>query len=347
LVSTPGVYQAAISGGQMFLLAGLLVAFDAVWQGVDGSPRRFRLVFAGSAFALALGCRISLGPCVALLVAATALATSWYARARVTALLRNAIYLGTPVAIGVFCLLLYNKLRFDDWREFGTNHQLTMVPFRVSSQYIRANLYAYLLSPFGVSCRFPYALQSWVSGPKGLPAWVATPKGYLVAEPVTGWLRAVPITWLLPFAIALAVSQGLLLRRTPGRPDAPTSHHGRRRIAYVWCAGCLALLATVAGAITLGFHFSTMRYLGDTAFGLVALSLLGGYSLVAYAPSRLRRGVSAGVVSALAASTIVLGLLLGYQGYNEQIKYFNPALDAALVRALSVCPPPPAPSASR
>ena len=333
LIVTPGVYQAAITGGQVFVLAGLLFAFDAVWCNAEPSRSRRRLVVSGIAFALALGCRISLGPCVALLIAATALAVSWPSETRPRTLLWSAVCQGTPAALGVFALLGYNKLRFDEWLEFGTGHQLTTVPLRISSAYVPANLWSYMLAPFHISCRFPFAIQSWVSGPKGLPAWIATPWGYLMEEPVSGFLRAVPLTWLLPFAVVGGVSQALLLRH-----EARSSEQSRRRLGYLWCALCFALLGSASGAVILGFYFATMRYLVDVTFGLVALSLLGGYSLVAYAPTKLRRIVSAGVFSSLAASTIVLGLLLGYQGYNDHFKRFNPELDAKIVNALSICP---------
>jgi hypothetical protein len=330
LIATSGVYQAAITGGQVFTLAGLLFAFDAVWCSTSRSHARGRLVAAGAAFALALGCRVSLGFCLAFLVIATALATSWPSETRLRTLIANGVCLGTPLAVGLFALLAYNKLRFDRWLEFGTHVQLTTVPLRVSSDYIGANLWSYMLNPFGVSCRFPFALQSWANGPKGLPAWVPTPAGFLMAEPVVGWLRAVPMTWLLPFAAVAAFSQALLLLRAP-------AGHERRRLAYVWCALCFALIATASGGVTLGFYFATMRYLGDVTFGLVASSLLGGYALFAYAPSKRRRRICAAVFSLLAASTIALGLLLGYQGYNDQFKSYNPPLDAKIVAALSMC----------
>lgn len=336
LISTSGVYQAAITGGQMFVLAGLLFAFDAVWESTSGSVSRRRLVFAGTAFALAIGCRNSLGFCIALLIAATSLAMSWRSTTRLRNCIEHAAWIGVPAALGVLTILVYNKLRFDAWLEFGTRWLLTTVPLRVSNAYVPANLYAYSLSPFGVSCRFPYALQSWQSGPKGVPDWISLPRGYLTAEPVTGFLRAVPITWLIPFAIVCAVRYGLLLR-SGSLPRPRVSDLDRRSLGYVWCAACLALLGMTGGVVAIGIYFATMRYLADFSFGLVALSLLGATSLVAGASSRLGRIVSTGVIASLAASTIVLGLLLGYQGYDNQFKTFNPALDAEIVRALSVC----------
>jgi len=337
LVSTSGVYQAAITGGQVFALAGLFFAFDAVWQSADRSPARWRLVLSGLSFALALGCRISLGPCISVLVAITALTTSWRSEARLRSMLRNGLYQGTPVALGLLALLLYNKLRFDRWLEFGTNYQLTFMPLRVSSAYVLANLYSYMLAPFELSCRFPYVLQSWLSGPKALPGWLSTPAGYWTGEPISGFLRAVPITWLLPFALVAALNYGLLLRRAPLAHTQRVSDVDRRRVGFLWCAASFAVLGTASGWVILGFYFPTMRYLGDITFGLVALSLLGGYSLFAHAPSAQSRIISAGLLSCLAGSTIVLGLLLGYQGYNDQFTLFNPKLDSEIVQALSVC----------
>ncbi len=39
----------------------------------------------------------------------------------------------------------------------------------------------------------------------------------------------------------------------------------------------------------------------------------------------------------LASATVVIGCLLGYQGYNGHFHKYNPALDAKLVNALSFC----------
>jgi hypothetical protein len=337
LISTSGVYQAAITGGQMFVLAGLLFAFDAVWERATEGRARRQLVLAGAAFALAIGCRNSLGFCIALLIAATALATSWRSATPLRNCITHAACLGVPVALGVFAMLAYNKLRFDAWLEFGTRWQLTTVPLRVSSDYISANLYTYALAPFGVSCRFPYALQSWQTGPKGLPAWLPSPDGYLTAEPVSGFLRAAPITWLFPLALAVAVRQAMFLRRH-AQPDP-------RALAYVWCAACLALLGATGGLVIFGFYFATMRYLADFSFGVVALGLLGGFSWFARATSGQPR-IAASVFTLLAASTIALGLLLGYQGYDNQFKLFNPAIDARITQALSLCPKPTGTTAS-
>jgi len=42
-------------------------------------------------------------------------------------------------------------------------------------------------------------------------------------------------------------------------------------------------------------------------------------------------------VVALAASTILFGVLLGFQGYDDMFKNHNPALYDLLVRRLSLC----------
>src|SRR4029077_6837771 len=130
------------------------------------------------------------------------------------------------------------------------------------------------------------------------------------------------------------INVGMQLRRASRTDAEHRLEPNRRLLGFLWCAVCFAVLGTVSGAAVFGLYFATMRYLGDITFGLVALSLLGGYRLFAGAPSRSRRIALASVFCCLAAATVVLGLLLGYQGYDDQFKAFNSELDAKLVKAL-------------
>jgi hypothetical protein len=52
---------------------------------------------------------------------------------------------------------------------------------------------------------------------------------------------------------------------------------------------------------------------------------------------RWTRAAATVVLAGTSLATMTLGLLLGYQGYNNQFVIHNPSLDAKLVRALSVC----------
>ena len=169
-----GVYEAAIVGGHAFLVTGLLFAFHARDRRRAAPPRSLYLALAGVCWALALGCRASIAPGVALLVAATCWLAApardpdrWRRRARALA------WLGTPMAVGVACLLAYNKLRFDAWFDFGRHYQLTWIPFSGSAAFVPANAWSYVLRPFAAALHVPVPARRHRHGrarPPGLAA---------------------------------------------------------------------------------------------------------------------------------------------------------------------------------
>jgi hypothetical protein len=329
LVASAGVYQAAITSGQAFLLGGVLAAYEAL-AGPNAVTRRRRLLLAGLAWGCALSCRVSLGPCIALMGAAAVATQMQRDRPWLKSAALDALCLGLPVAACCSGLLAYNYLRFGELLEFGTTHQLSHLKFRVSSIYWGTNLYAYSLTPYELSCRFPYLLQNWYEGPKGLPAWFRTPPQYHVQEPVAGWLLAVPFTWLAPASIVSVVSAW---RRRLPEP---------RAFGFVLAA--VVCLGSVTGFAELGLYMATMRYLADVTNGLVLLGVLGAFSLCSLREGLLRR-VAGSLVALLGAATLAAGLLLGFQGYTRHFAQKNPALQAQLERSLSFCPakPPPRP----
>jgi hypothetical protein len=80
-----------------------------------------------------------------------------------------------------------------------------------------------------------------------------------------------------------------------------------------------------------------MRYLADVTYGVVLLSWLGAFTLLARPRGERPRRAVVAVVTALAVATIGSSLLLGLQGYDGQFKLHNPALYTALVDRLSLC----------
>ena len=91
--------------------------------------------------------------------------------------------------------------------------------------------------------------------------------------------------------------------------------------------------------LPLGLYLATMRYLMDVAPGLLLLSNLALWTLYAQARDtpRARRPVAV-LCMLLATATVVIGLLLGYQGYTGHFQRNNPELSSALERRLSFCP---------
>jgi hypothetical protein len=324
LLTSPAQYQVAIGAGQTFMLGGMLFAFLAVRDREADSRRRRWLLLSGSSFGLALASRISLGVAAALVALLAVIASSSSSKGRLRSMLTNALWAGAPAIVCVALLLVYNKLRFGSFSEFGMKEQLSFFDFLVSKSYFLTNLYAYALTPFGLSCEFPYALQSWAQGPKGVASWVPLPKSYLVLEPISGFLSTVPISWLFPVPVAVAVA-----------------HLGQVRVKawrnYMFCTLSFAALGSVSGALVLFVYSATMRYLADFIYGIVLLGVLGAFTWIATRRSdRGRTWASVGVAS-LCLLTSVLGLLLGYQGYNSHFKSYNPELHRTLVDKLSVC----------
>ncbi|HEY8945498.1 MAG TPA: hypothetical protein VIM73_14615, partial [Polyangiaceae bacterium] len=179
------------------------------------------------------------------------------------------------------------------------------------------------LRPFVVSCQFPYLYQVWWWRSAAFPSWFPVPSDYMVDEPVIGWLRAIPSTWLIPCAFLLV--------------PRPLRLGFRQSRAFLWCLISFSALASTSGLAALGVYGATMRYLTDVSFGLVLLGILGGFALRTHRWGRAMPRLTSTVLSLLGIATVVMGMLIGYQGYNGQFHSHNPKLDAKLVKALSLC----------
>jgi hypothetical protein len=322
-VTTAGTYVGAILSAQAWLVMGVLLAFDTVWHAGTSGARRYRPLLAGLCWGLALGSRVTVLPTLAVLIVITALAESWHSERRWYEGFLNALRLGAPVAVVGVSLLVYNQLRFGDPLQFGLHLQLSgYPPMRFELQYWLPNLYSYSLRPFVASCQFPYVFQTWwIKTSAAFPANFPLPADYNTDEPVVGWLRAVPITWFIVFAFWL-VPRSLRLR------------HGR---VYLWCLLAFGAMGSLTGLTAIGVYATTMRYLGDVTSGLVLLGLLGAFAFRSHRFARLAPKLSTTVIVVLASATILMGCLLGYQGYNGHFHKYNPELDAQLVKALSFC----------
>ncbi|HEV8548182.1 MAG TPA: hypothetical protein VGQ57_04120, partial [Polyangiaceae bacterium] len=327
--TTASTYHTAIMAGQAFIVAGVLAAFDAVWH-ANTPKARPQLLWAGFFWALAIGSRASLLFAVACLIAVTAGIESAASTQRFRRLVADSLWLGVPVAAMGAALLTYNRLRFDHFLEFGSSIQLSGMPrIRFSLDYVPINTYSYTLGSWFASCQFPYLFQVWnptLDFPRFL---LPPPAGYLSPEPVVGFLVGVPLTWLIPFAFVLV--------------PRPLGLRTRRARAYLFCLLSFGVLASVTGIVVLGVYGSTMRYLSDITYGLVLLALLAGFGLRAHPLARHVPRLTSALVGTLALASVTIGLLLGYQGYNEHFHRQNPKLDRTLVKALSFCGGRPAP----
>jgi len=230
----------------------------------------------------------------------------------------------TTLTLVGLALLGYNKLRCDAWLEFGTKWQLSAYPLKMSAAYWPVNLYSYSLRSWFASCQFPYLYQVWSTPSSAFPrAFLPLPRGYDAHEPLIGFLVGVPLVWLAPWAFILSP-----------RTVRPRTQQAR---SYLFCLLSFGVMATVTGIAGFSVFMSTMRYLSDVTYGLVLLSLLGAYALKSHRiASHVPRATSL-VIVALSAASVVIGLLIGYQGYNGHFHAYNLALDRKLTRTLSLC----------
>jgi hypothetical protein len=330
LIASPGIYEAAIAGGQAFLLVGILFAFDAL-----GGIRRYsplRLLAAGAAWAAAIACRVSCGPAVLVLVLITALVPRRSTRRWLSTCV-DATWLSAPIALTIAALLFYNKARFDSWLEFGTGVQLNTVHYRRATEYIAPNLYSYFLRSPVFSCEFPFLTAPWDLGAPAFPKGYEMPADYWVQEPVVGMFRVAPWAWLVPLGVVFALRAAL-----PRFASAPLPARSAATGTSLWCAVALAVLAVVTGLPFVPTFAATMRYLGDVAAGLMLFATWGAWSFYQLIRRRtwLRRFYGA-ILTMMAAATIVLGLLFGFTGYNGHFKLYNPGLHDKLVAKLSRC----------
>jgi hypothetical protein len=340
LLARPAVYEAALSAGACFLT--LASYFGFTWLFSDRPAARVRgLAAASLCLGLAGTCRPSLLPAG---VALLALLLS-FGLQRSNALHwppkwgRSAVRVSAAAALPFTALvlshLLVNQLRFGSWQEFGVHYQLG-IPFDMSARYVPANLWSYAFHPLHRSCRFPFLISCWHHDfPAGhyLPSWLPAPEGYYVFEPLAGFLRAVPFSWLIS-ALLLAF---VWRRRQRARVPAPAGADARWR----WF-GVLLALSTVAAALPILMMFAfSMRYEAEFLSSVLLLATLGGWALLRLPRSKLGAGLAKVSYCGLAVSSALIGVAYGFSGYFQLFATQHPELFAPLQEQLSVCPEQP------
>jgi hypothetical protein len=279
---------------------------------------------ASTAWAFAIASRVTVGLTVVVFVVTTAILVGRASPRRLASVAKATLVLAAPLAVVSALLLVYNQARFGSYLEFGTNVQLSAFPtFRVSAAWLWPNVYSYMLRPFETSCQFPYVFQVWMMGPHAFPKGQALPQGYQVLEPVVGWLRAIPLAWLIPLSLFFA--------------PRPFDLRSARHSAYAFCLATFSALAALTGLVGAGGYGATMRYLNDVSSGIVLLALLGAFALRTHRLGRIAPVATGALIAALSGATIVIGAALGYHGYNGHIERFNPKLHDKLESALSLC----------
>jgi hypothetical protein len=331
-LARPAVYEAAILGGQFFLLAGLY----ALCGGGPLSTRR--LAVAGVCWALAVGSRVSLAVAVSVLAAVVVwqvVRDAWRSEGRVR--IGRLLAFGMPLVAGALSLAAYNHARFGTPFEFGQRYQLTSANYKSTPALFSAGnlwpgLYSYALRPVRLHAQFPF-LEA-VGGEGTFPSMIRIPKYYEFNEPIAGLLLVTPFLWLAalpvfrlvkrtpsPVTLSEGAGEGLASEASrqnplPGPPpeyQGRESHPGENRVVCYFLAASLLGFAPVLFMVG-----STMRYLADLTPCLLVVATMGMWQRGRKLRDdpRARRRFSRTVV-ALAAYSVAVGFLLSFSGYYD------------------------------
>jgi len=263
------IYEAAIAGGQFFLMGGLLMAFTAIAR---PSIPNWRLASAGLLWAMAIGTRHILTAPIGFMTILTAF---WLIKAdkSFTTKTVKLVSLGLPLALGLAGLGWYNWARFGSVTETGFFYEMAGVDIQkhytelFSRSYIIQNLYNYLFNPPGFMSRFPFA--SMLMGSKNLDLPFYTVPKFYHAQPITG------LSCIFPFAVFAFVPLIALLSNLLKRKSAEILLGDNDHGLLVWTILNLSGSFLIAFCLLMGFFWAGMRYMGDFIPPLTVLSALG------------------------------------------------------------------------
>ncbi len=159
MVKTSGIYEAAIFGGQFFLIGGFYWIYAALRQ---PGYSRWKLLLGGIHWAFAMGTRLTVWPAIFLGAITTLVHLAKHHRLiSFSRFIVKPAYFALPLCIAVLLLGWYNYIRFESVAEFGLRYQLANTDYRkfsapFSTSYITGNLRNYFTFPVKFQEKFPY-----------------------------------------------------------------------------------------------------------------------------------------------------------------------------------------------
>lgn len=299
------IYQAAIAGGQLFLISGLLVAFTTIAR---PTTSHWRLALAGLLWVLAIGSRHLLVVPIFFMCIMT---TLWITRERVDFVAKTTrlISLSLPLIMGGAGLGWYNWARFGSITETGFSYALAGTNLQKHSSELFSglniiqNLYTYLFSTPGFTSIFPFVSMLQRSKDITLPFY--TSPEYYYAEPMTG------LVYVFPFAVfAIIPLIGLLSNLFKGNAETHSLKGGGHDL-IAWITLNLIVSCLTSFLLILFFFWAGMRYLGDFLPLLTILSVIGfwqGCRLSAHKSLINNLYILSGII--LASISMIMGTLL-------------------------------------
>ena len=344
-LNRPKIHEAAITGGQAFLLAGLCLALPAIEGRRVGAVR---LVLAGTMWALALASRMALAVAIGGLV----LATVWgLIRARAVdgnerglPSYRGILGLLLPMAVGLGVLGGYNCVRFGNMLEPGLRYQLSAIDLNLldrtgllfNARYFPANAVYYLLAPPRFRTDFPFVRPLF----RGLPSISTLPGG--LAPPDTHYVQdATGVLVVMPFIVAsiLLVGDSVCRRERDqrgARNGASFSLDGGRVLPLIGVAAVLlvgSLLAFLPSALY--FWVATRFMLDFTPLLLLAAVTCSWVALQSATGNPMRTRLLTFIIVATLGFTVGMSLLLALTGSDARLDDLNPRLWSQLVQFFS------------
>jgi hypothetical protein len=287
------IYEAAITGGQFFLVGGFLVALTTL----DHPNPRWRLALAGALWALAVGTRLIL----ALPVGFMALTVAWWMLCKDGLSFKKAsrlIPLGIPLALGFICLGWYNWARFGSITESGYYYLLPSNMYYqkyyselISPIFIPQNFYNYFLYPYSIQSKFPF-FYAEIGNIKPIFSSYPLPSFYF-SQKITG------ILYTVPFSVCALIPAVLYFNNLYRKKTKQVLPNDDERRTLNWATLTLSGASLAVLGFLLCFFCLAMRYIEDAMPALIMLGIIGfwqGYQVFSPKPIRKRFYTAIGVI---------------------------------------------------
>jgi hypothetical protein len=327
LLNRPAVYEAAISGGQFFMMAG----FFALYRAFRASfPHKVYLLLASIAFGLAWTSRLNLFPSVVFLACVLLLRIYITYQNKLKASILSFVVVVFPLVLVGGLMAWYNYVRFGSVFEFGHKYQLTAAADYkeiYSFKYIIPNAYTYIFRIPLLDSSFPFITIPALNLKNAFPAFIRIPEHYPHPAPVAGLLIIFPVVGL---AVLLAIRWLWLFINGDlvYAGDKSFTEHSLLNWFSFSVFGCGAIQMT----LLLIFQYSSVRYMVDftPAFVLLAVIFMGFYARsVERKPSYLKLISWLWIIASLL--TVLAGFFINFTAEENIFITKNPQLYAQFV----------------
>jgi hypothetical protein len=317
LLNRPMVYEAAITSGQLFFLAGCFVILPAFH-----SPKRraIRYTLAALLWVLAVASRITLVFGVGVLALAVSMLLLRGAFSR-TDLARKWMALWLPLVLGAAMLCGYNQVRFGSPWESGFRYQFTDNDYTQNTNAVFSiwnmplNFYNYFARYIVVHREFPF-IEPVEGKATYNPLPISHPSLYY-SEPVTGLPISTPFLFCA-FGLCLPWAASKIFRKgsasmLPTQAMFATQKSNHR---FLWMVLFLSGMAIFVPLLL--YWYCSERFILDFIMLFLLLAACGMWTAYDYLFSRGGWGkIGVGLLAGSAVWTTVVSLLLGVTGYGS------------------------------